>query len=90
MAELATARADRGLRVTGVDISPRMLARLRAQLGSEHLPPDIMLADATALPIATGSFRATLVVHVLHLVSSWRNTIRELRRALAPGGVLLI
>ena len=82
--------AERGLRVTGVDISPRMLDRLRAQLGPNYPAPDLLLADATALPFASESFGGVLVVHVLHLVSSWKRAIEELRRALRPDGVLMI
>ncbi|MGB2694728.1 MAG: methyltransferase domain-containing protein [Dehalococcoidia bacterium] len=79
----------RGLRLTGVDIASRMMARLREQLTPAHATPDLLLADATALPFGTASFRAALVVHVLHLVSDWRRTLDEIRRVVASGGVLL-
>lgn len=86
---IARPLAERGMRVCGVDIAPRMLAKLREQLTPRHAPPDLLLGDATALPFASGSFRAALVVHVLHLVSPLEQAIVELRRVLAPGGVLL-
>ena len=79
----------RGVRVTGVDIAPRMLQRLREQLGAEHTPPHLLLGDATRLPFADASFPAALIVHVLHLLSDWRRAIDELRRVLAPGGVFI-
>lgn len=80
---------ERGLRVAGVDIAPRMVAKLREQLGPGHLPPDLLFGDATRLPLRDDSFRAVLMVHVLHLVSDWRAVIDEMRRVLAPGGVFL-
>jgi ubiquinone/menaquinone biosynthesis C-methylase UbiE len=80
--------SERGVRVCGVDIAPRMLARLREQLGPRHLPPDLALGDATRLPLASDSFRAVLVFNVLHLVSSLDEAVGELRRVLAPGGVV--
>ncbi len=80
---------ERGVRVVGVDIAPKMIARLREQLGPRHLPPDLLFGDATRLPFRDASFRAVLVVHVLHLVSDWKRTIEEMRRVLAPGGVFL-
>jgi ubiquinone/menaquinone biosynthesis C-methylase UbiE len=86
---IARPLAARGLRVTGVDIAPRMLARLREQLAQQHARPDLLLGDATALPLATGSFRATLGVHILHLVASIEDAAAELRRVLAPGGVFV-
>ena len=78
-----------GVRVTGVDISAQMMAQLRAQLGPEHVPPDLLLGDATRLPFRDNSFRTAIVVHVFHLVSSAADAIAEIRRVLAPGGVLL-
>lgn len=80
---------ERGVRVTGVDIAPRMLAKLREQLGAGHTPPDLLLADATALPFTTGAVRAALTVHVLHLVSSWQAALAEIQRVVTPGGVFM-
>ncbi len=78
-----------GIHVTGVDISGAMMAQLLAQLGPEHTPPDLLLGDATRLPFCDDSFPAALVVHVFHLVASAENAIAEIRRVLAPGGVLI-
>ena len=79
----------RGVRMVGVDISPEMMGQLIAQLSPEHTKPELLLGDATALPLRSGSFRAAMVVHVLHLVSSVEETLAEIRRVLAPSGVLL-
>ncbi len=86
---IARPLAARGVRVCGVDIAPRMLARLRRQLTPAHTPPDLLLADATRLPFAAESFSAVIICHVLHLVSDWRAAVAEILRALRPGGVLL-
>ena len=86
---IARPLAERGPRVCGVDIAPRMIARLREQLGPQHVGPDLLLGDATALPFADGAFRAAIMVHVLHLVSSAERALGELRRVLEPGGVFL-
>jgi ubiquinone/menaquinone biosynthesis C-methylase UbiE len=80
---------ERGVQVTGIDIAPRMMAKLREQLSPVHTPPHLLLADATALPFASRAFRAVLTVHVLHLVSSWQGTLDEVRRVLPPGGVFI-
>jgi ubiquinone/menaquinone biosynthesis C-methylase UbiE len=79
----------KGLSVTGVDIAPRMLSKLREQLDASHRHPDLLLADATMLPLAARSFPAVLIVHVLHLVSSPSTAIAELCRVLEPGGVFI-
>jgi SAM-dependent methyltransferase len=78
-----------GVRMAGVDISQQMMTRLLGQLTPEHTAPDLLLGDATALPLRDGSFRAAMVVHVLHLVASIEEAVLEIRRVLAPGGVLL-
>lgn len=78
-----------GVQMVGVDISPEMMGQLVAQLTPEHTPPELLLGDATALPFREWSFRAAMVVHVLHLVKSPDDAIREISRVLTPGGVLL-
>ena len=81
--------AERGVRVTGIDIAPHMLAQLREQLAPDAAPVDLAVGDVTALPYADGSFHAAVAVHVLHLVSSWERALEELRRVLALGGVFI-
>lgn len=78
-----------GVQMVGVDISTEMMAQLLAQLTPEHRRPELLLGDATALPFLDGAFGAAMVVHVLHLVKSVEDAVREMRRVLAPGGVLL-
>jgi ubiquinone/menaquinone biosynthesis C-methylase UbiE len=80
---------ERGLPVTGVDISAAMIARLREKLTPAHRRPDLVFGDATRLPFRNGAFPAVLTVHVLHLVSSAEEALAEIRRVLAPGGVYL-
>ncbi len=79
----------RGIRVHGVDISPAMMRTLSDQLGTQYLAPDLMLGDATRLPLADNSVPAVLMVHVLHLVSSMPDAVAEVARVVQPGGVLL-
>jgi ubiquinone/menaquinone biosynthesis C-methylase UbiE len=86
---IARPLAERGMRVCGIDIAPRMLARLQEQLGPQHVAPDLLLGDATRLPLSDGAFPAAIIVHVLHLVSSVEDALAELRRVLSPGGVFL-
>jgi SAM-dependent methyltransferase len=46
----------------------------------------IARADAASLPFAGNQFDAVLTVHVLHLIPSWRDVLRDFRRVLMPGG----
>ena len=65
----------RGIRIVGVDIAAKMLARAREK-GCE----DLVLGTVTRLPFRDGAFRASLAIHVLHLVAAWRDALRELAR----------
>ncbi|MBI2912595.1 MAG: methyltransferase domain-containing protein [Chloroflexi bacterium] len=86
---MARPLAGRGVRICGVDMALAMLEKFREQLAPGAAPADLLLADATQLPLRTGAFRAAIVVHVMHLVSDWRAVLGELRRVLQPGGILI-
>lgn len=87
-----------GVRVTGIDISPRMIERLRAKYAAERAAHpetpwgqlDVSLGDITALPFDAGAFDAVVAVHVLHLVPQWRQAFSEALRVLRPGAPLLL
>ena len=76
---------DRGCAVTGIDTSQSMLAKAREKL------PDIELTwgRAEKLPWPAGSFDRVLCVNALHHFEDARAFIREARRVLRPGGLLL-
>ena len=76
---------QRGIDLIGCDLSAKMLKRLQEKFPSAR----IARADASTLPFPTASFDAVLTAHVLHLVPSWREALREFRRVLRPGGVYL-
>lgn len=76
---------QRGINLTGVDLSWAMMARLRAK----HPAARLAQADIQQLPFGPATFDAVLTVHVLHLVAAWRDVLREFRRVLRPGGVIV-
>ncbi len=77
----------RVFRVTGVDLSPAMLGRLRAK-GGAVVP--VAVADARRLPFGAAAFDAVLACHVLHLVQAWADVADEALRVLRPGGTFLV
>ncbi|HZO87805.1 MAG TPA: class I SAM-dependent methyltransferase [Chthonomonadaceae bacterium] len=84
-----------GVPVVGVDISLKMMRRLEAKRAGEEragtpLPLRLVQGDLRRLPFASGAFGAVLIVHILHLIVDWREVLAEIRRVLAPGGVLLL
>ena len=90
-AAVAIAIAGRyGCRVTGVDQSPEMLDRGRAQVEAAGLGERIELAEARAeeLPFDDASFDAVTHTYLLRYVDDPAATLAELARVLRPGGIM--
>jgi demethylmenaquinone methyltransferase / 2-methoxy-6-polyprenyl-1,4-benzoquinol methylase len=73
----------RGFGVTGVDLSPEMLAVAHRRFGDEV---ELINASAEALPLASASFDHLTVTHVLRYVADPGATLAELARVVRPGG----
>lgn len=79
--------ATRGEFVCGGDITPGLLTQARSKLGP--LAPLVRL-DAHDLPFASGSFDTVLLFEALYYLSDPMRFFQEVRRVLAPGGVLVV
>ena len=75
--------------VTGVDSSPPMLA-LAARRCAGHDNVELLEGEAVALPVPDEGFDAALAVQVIEYVPDVEKALAELRRALRPGGRVLI
>jgi ubiquinone/menaquinone biosynthesis C-methylase UbiE len=85
---MALPLAERGVDVTGVDLSEPMLRQL-IRKASGRVPFPLLRADATHLPFGDGVFGAAYARHVLHLVPNWRVAVGELCRVVGHGVVLI-
>lgn len=79
---LRALRPDHPVRMVGVDLSPGMLAVARAALPGAEL----VVADATALPLADGSVDLVTCSTALHLIEAPDAAFAEWVRVLRPGG----
>lgn len=77
--------AERGVRVIGFDVSPKMLLRLL----QKRRDVDVCLAEAAHPPLRDRSFDAALFVHVLHLVPDVAASIIAARALVHDRGVLI-
>jgi demethylmenaquinone methyltransferase / 2-methoxy-6-polyprenyl-1,4-benzoquinol methylase len=77
-------------RVTGVDLTPQMLALGAANVARSGYASRVHLATARAeeLPFADATFDALTFTYLLRYVSDPSATIQELARVVKPGGVI--
>lgn len=76
--------------LTGVDVSPEMLAFARRRASQRGLPVDLREGDAQALPVEDASFDTVLCSLSLCTIPDVPAAIAEMRRVLVPGGRLLL
>lgn len=84
---LAAQLHARGARVSGFDLSARMV-----DLARERLPEDVDLRVADLgepLPYADERFDLVCASLVLHYLRDWEEPLAEIRRVLRPGGRLI-
>jgi demethylmenaquinone methyltransferase/2-methoxy-6-polyprenyl-1,4-benzoquinol methylase len=91
--DIALALADRGARVIGLDITPRMIdlarAKPRGGRGVRVVEPRFLVGDMIALPFAGGTFDIVTTGYGLRNVPDLARAIEEIHRVLRPGGQLL-
>lgn len=75
----------RGLRVTGLDQSPGMLAVARARLGRRA---DLVEGSADELPFDDATFDHLTFTYLLRYVDDPGTTLAELARVVRPGGTI--
>jgi ubiquinone/menaquinone biosynthesis C-methylase UbiE len=78
------------VRLTGIDVSPAMLAIARRRAKDLNHPADLREADAHALPFADGSFDTVVCTFSLCAIPDERRAVAEMKRVLRPGGELLL
>jgi ubiquinone/menaquinone biosynthesis C-methylase UbiE len=80
----------KGVRLTGVELSPNMLAIARDRAAGLDMHPDLIEGDAEALPFADGRFDTVVCVLSLCTIPNHAKAIAEMARVLKPGGKLLL
>ena len=78
-------------RVTGVDLSPHMLARAGTELAALHADAPVALVQGSlaALPLPDAPADLTVCGLVVGHLDDLRQSLAELRRVTRPGGTLL-
>ncbi|MFJ4096140.1 class I SAM-dependent methyltransferase [Kitasatospora sp. NPDC089913] len=82
--------AEAGHRVTGVDLSPEMVARARRKLFDAGLAGRFLVGDAAAPPTGGAAFDVVLARHLLWTLPEPGAALREWVARLRPGGRLVM
>src|SRR5262249_58179738 len=76
--------------ITGIELSPAMLAIARRRATDLGRDVDLREGDAEHLPFDDGSFDTVVCALSLCTIPSPEAAVAEMRRVLAPGGRLLL
>lgn len=81
----------RWCRVTGIDLSEKMLEKGREKIRHHRLANvRLMRMDASAMEFETDRFDAVLAAYVMSVVPDPRRTLREMVRVCKPGGTIVL
>jgi ubiquinone/menaquinone biosynthesis C-methylase UbiE len=78
------------LRITGIDLSPAMLAVARERAAAHGIDASLHEGDAQALPFPDAAFDTVVCTIALCAIPDDRAAITEMHRVLRPGGRLLL
>ncbi len=77
-------------RLIGIDIEPATLAAATARASRDGVPVEILQASSSGLPLADRSADIVFCHQTLHHLVAQEAALREFRRILKPGGLLLL
>jgi len=80
----------RGVKLSGLDLSPEMLANCQVNLRRWKMEADLYLGNAENLPFADSSFDVVFHVGGISFFNDQAKAIREMIRVAKPGSLLLI
>lgn len=80
----------RDIKVTGIDLSPEMLARARKRAGNLPNVQGLHEMDAQTMSFADASFEAVVAMYVAAVVPNMTKLFQELRRVCVPGGHVIV
>jgi ubiquinone/menaquinone biosynthesis C-methylase UbiE len=79
-----------GLQITGIDLTPGMLARARERASALNLDVRLFLGDVQALDFADNAFDTVVSTFVFCSVPDPVLGLREIHRVVRPGGQVLL
>jgi ubiquinone/menaquinone biosynthesis C-methylase UbiE len=80
----------RGVKLSGLDLSPEMLVNCQANLRRWQMDADLYLGNAESLPFTDSSFDVVFHVGGINFFNDRARAIREMIRVAKPGSLMLI
>ena len=85
--DITRALAGQGFGMTGIDLSPAMIAAARSQPGAEKIDWAVAQPGAMTLPFADSSFDGALASSVLEYHTDPAAQLMEIARVIKPDGI---
>jgi 2-polyprenyl-3-methyl-5-hydroxy-6-metoxy-1,4-benzoquinol methylase len=84
--------ASKGMRVTGVDLSPDRIGRAQARAANLQLqaPPNFIVGDLNTMDLPRGEFDCVVAHDSLHHILMLARLCDEVKESLRPGGRFLV
>lgn len=82
--------ARAGFETYALDNSQELLDGLAKRVAAEHVPMNIIKAEATAIPLPDNSMDLVILTEVLEHVVPYEHLLDEIRRVIKPGGYLIL
>lgn len=77
-------------RLIGVDADPHGIAAARAEAARRHIHVELLENDCARIPLADASVDLVFCHQTLHHLVRQEETLKEFRRVLKPGGMLML
>jgi len=89
---LALELADRGMQVTGIDLSTERIKRASARANSAHVgsPPTFLVGDLNTIELPVAAYDCVVAHDSLHHILHLDRLCAEVEKSLRPGGSFLI
>jgi len=81
---------DQGAEVFGLDISGVIVTRAARNAGEERRRPHLLQADIRRIPFPGETFDFVYTMGTIEHIGEYRESLREIRRVLKPGGRAVI
>lgn len=75
-------------KIVAIDLDTRMIRRAKRKIHQKHISFEI--GNASRLKFPNESFDAIIDFGIIHHIPNWKDCLKELHRALKPGGQLIL